>query len=61
LLEKRQYTTIETLKQNGLIVKANSIDKVYRIGSKVVGGFKKSMCILFDVHFGRWNYAIVPK
>ncbi|MFZ2168914.1 MAG: hypothetical protein WAW61_04665 [Methylococcaceae bacterium] len=42
-------------------MKANSIDKVYRIGSKVVGGFKKSMRILFDVHLGRWNYAIVPQ
>jgi hypothetical protein len=50
-----------TTTQNGLTAKANIIDKVYRIGRKVVDGFKKSMRILFDDHLGRWNYVAVPQ
>ncbi len=50
-----------TTTQNGLTVRATIIDKVYRIGRKVVDGFKKSMRILFDDHLGRWNYVAVPQ
>jgi hypothetical protein len=48
-------------RQNGLTVKANIIDKVYKIGRKVVAGFKASMRILFDDHLGQWNYIAVPQ
>lgn len=50
-----------TTTQNGLTVKANIIDKVYRVGRKIVDGFKKSMRILFDDHLGQWNYVAVPQ
>ena len=50
-----------TTTQNGLTLKANIIDKVYKIGRKVVDGFKKSMRILFDDHLGQWNYVAVPQ
>ena len=50
-----------TTTKNGLTVKATIFDKVYRVGRKVVDGFKKSMRILFDDHLGQWNYVAVPQ
>lgn len=50
-----------TTTKNGLTVKATIIDKVYRVGRKVVDGFKNSMRILFDDHLGQWNYVAVPQ
>jgi hypothetical protein len=50
-----------TTTQNGLTLKANIIDKVYKIGRKVVDGFKKSMRILFDNHLGLWNTVVIPQ
>jgi transposase len=50
-----------TTTKNGLTVKATIFNKVYRVGRKVVDGFKKSMRILFDDHLGQWNYVAVPQ
>jgi transposase len=50
-----------TTTKNGLTVKATIFDKVYRVGRKIVAGFKKSMRILFDDHLGCWNYVAVPQ
>ena len=48
-----------TTTQSGLTVKATIFDIVYWIGRKVADGFKKSMRILVDDYFGRWNYVAV--
>jgi transposase len=50
-----------TTTKNGLTVKATIFDKVYRVGRKVVDGFKNSMRILFDDHLGQWNYVAIPQ
>ena len=44
----------------GLKVFACIFNKVYETGRKVVNGFKESMRIVFDEHFGQWNYVATP-
>lgn len=50
----------KTTTQAGLKVFACIFNKVYETGRKVAEGFKESMRIVFDAHFGPWNYVAVP-
>jgi hypothetical protein len=49
-----------TTTKNGLKVKANIIEKIYKVGRKVKEGFKKTMTIVFDSFLGEWNYTAKP-
>lgn len=63
------FTSIELVKtlvektqtKAGLSVIVNVLDKVYQIGRKVTGNFKKNMEIVFDEYLPKWNYRAVPQ
>jgi len=44
----------------GLKVFSSILDKTFKIGRKVVDGFKENMSIKFDDFLPDWNYVAVP-
>lgn len=50
-----------TKTKQGLKVKVDIIDKLYRTGRQVVDGFKQNMKIVFDDYLPQWNYTAVPQ
>jgi len=59
-IETTKYYIEKTETTKGLSVVVRIMEKVYQIGRKYAGDFKKTMTIKFDEHLPKWNYTAIP-